>query len=153
MRIIKRGDKKPVVVAFDCLNCGCEFECAKDEYEVDFSPSKNVLYKTTCPCCNRTVYRLAETVEDEEIEKTFTKDNPPDFPDDFFHFANNSTAKIEDNAVNYWIDLGIQFFKENPEENLFTMACGDTIVFMSNLEDGVHIYVCKNYYAADIEPE
>ena len=59
MRIIKEGTiEHGNIKKFKCENCGCEFECLKDEYWVDNSicltsyPAQHYIY-SNCPTCHK----------------------------------------------------------------------------------------------------
>lgn len=150
MEIVKQGNSKPMdSIYFVCTNCGCEFVCDGSEYESETGTSGVICYSSKCPCCGKKVWK-SESDEDEEV---FTIDNPPKYPDDFFHFANKATAKISDEKVNDWIRESLSYFKKNPEERYYEIMCGDTYLQVQNFDDGIHIIVCKNHHVADIEPE
>lgn len=149
MEIVKQGNNNRDSVYFECANCGCEFVCDGNEYESEIGVNGVVYHSAKCPCCGKKVWRD----NPDEDAKFFTIDNPPKYPDDFFHFANEATAKISDEMVNDWIRESLDYFKKNPEEQYREIMSGDTYLQVQNWEDGIHIIVCKKHSVADIEPE
>lgn len=141
-KIIKHGNTKStahevVTKRTTCPICGCEFEY--DNEEVWYNRF-NQAY-VNCPECNG--YCV------EEKEKEFSLNNPPHFPTDFYDF--NGGVPQSDQDINGWIREAADYFRTHPEEPLRFIACGNSILFALNNEDGIHFYVAKGYYVADIE--
>lgn len=140
MKIIKHGDTKStareiVTKRVTCPICGCEFEYDSDE--VQYNERKQAY--VNCPECS------GYCVEEEE----FTLSNPPRFPEDFYDF--NGGVQQSDQEINDWIREAIDYFLAHPYESLKFVACGNSILFALNADDGIHFYVAKGYYVADIE--
>jgi hypothetical protein len=65
MKVIKVGDqikaelKIKQTKRFECMVCGCQFDCNKDEYktEAEDRPGCTPNNYATCPTCGETVYR------------------------------------------------------------------------------------------------
>ena len=57
MKIIKKGKIPITFIRFYCSNCGCIFECEKDEYNIYHSCQRDGdYYETKCPTCGTRVY-------------------------------------------------------------------------------------------------
>mgnify|MGYP000098610166 FL=1 len=140
MKVIKHGDTKStareiVTKRAICPNCGCEFEYGSDETWHNEYKQTYVL----CPECR------GHCMEEEEISLS----NPPHFPENFYDF--NGGVPQSDQDINDWIREAADYFRTHPEEPLKFIACGNSILIALNMEDGVHFYVAKGYYEADID--
>ena len=138
MKVIKHGDTKStareiVTKRATCPICGCEFEYDSDDVQCDIHNNTYVI----CPECNGF------------CAETFSLSNPPHFPEDFYDF--NGGVQQSDQEINDWIREAIDYFLAHPDESLKFVACGNSILFALNADDGVHLYVAKGYYVADIE--
>ena len=69
--------------------------------------------------------------------------------EDFYDF--NGGIQQSDQEINDWIREAIDYFLAHPDESLKFVACGNSILFALNADDGIHFYVAKGYYVADIE--
>lgn len=141
MKVIKHGDTKStareiVTKRVTCPICGCEFEYGSDE--VQYNERKQAY--VNCPECS------GYCIEEEE---EFTLSNPPRFPEDFYDF--NGGVQQSDQEINDWIREAIDYFLAHSDESLKFVACGNSILFALNADDGIHFYVAKGYYVADIE--
>lgn len=141
MKVIKHGDTKAtareiVTKRVTCPICNCEFEYGSDE--VQYNERKQVYVH--CPECG------GYCIEEEE---EFSQSNPPRFPEDFYDF--NYGVPQNNADINDWIREATDYFRAHPEEPLKFIACGDSILFAINADDGVHLYVAQGYYEADIE--
>lgn len=139
-KIIKHGNAKNtahevVTKRATCPICGCEFEYDNDEVRNDTQNMGCV----KCPECGRFC----------EAEKEFSLSNPPRYPEDFYDF--NGGVPQSDQNINGWIREAADYFRTHPEEPLEFIACGNSILFAINADDGVHFYVAQGYYEADIE--
>lgn len=139
MKVIKHGDTKStareiVTKRVTCPICGCEFEYGSDE--VQYNERKQAY--VNCPECS------GYCIEEEE----FSYSNPPRFPEDFYDF--NGGVQQSDQDINNWIRETTDYFRTHPEEPLKFIACGDSILFVLNMDDGIHLYVAKGYYEANI---
>lgn len=141
MKVIKHGDTKAtareiVTKRVTCPICGCEFEYGSDEVQYNERRQAYV----NCPECNG--YCMEE-------EEEFTLSNPPHFPEDFYDF--NSGVPQSEQIINDWIREAANYFRTHPDETLKFIACGDSVLFALNIEDGIHFYVAQGYYEADID--
>lgn len=140
MKVIKHGDTKSIAREIvtkrtTCPICGCEFEYDSDEVRND---TQNIDY-VICPECGRFC------ADEEEISLS----NPPRFPEDFYDF--NGGVPQNNSDINDWIREATGYFRTHPEEPLRFIACGNSILFATNADDGIHLYIAKGYYVADIE--
>lgn len=140
MKVIKHGDTKstaPEIVTkrTTCPICGCEFEYDNNEVRNDTHNKDYV----KCPECGRFC----------EAEKEFSLSNPPHFPENFYDF--NGGVPQRDQIINDWIREAADYFRTHPEEPLKFIACGDSVLFALNRDDGIYFYVAKGYYEASID--
>lgn len=140
MKVIKHGDTKSIAPEIatkrvTCPICNCEFEYGSDE--VQYNERKHAY--VNCPECG------GYCIEEEE----FSLSNPPRFPEDFYDF--NYGVPQNNPDINDWIREATDYFLTHPSETLKFIACGDSILFALNMEDGVHLYVAQGYYTADID--
>lgn len=138
MKVIKHGDTKStareiVTKRTTCPICGCEFEYNSDDVQRDIHNNAHV----NCPECNGF------------CAETFSLNNPPRFPEDFYDF--NGGAPQSNKDINDWIREASDYFRTHPEETLKFIACGNSILFAINADDGIHFCVAQGYYVADIE--
>jgi len=138
MKVIKHGDTKStareiVTKRVTCPICGCEFEYDSDDVQRDIHNNAYVI----CPECNGF------------CAETFSLNNPPRFPEDFYDFSGG--VQQSDQEINDWIREAIDYFLAHPDESLKFVACGNSILFAINADDGIHFYVAQGYYEADIE--
>ncbi len=139
MKVIKHGDVKStareiVDKRMTCPICGCEFEYGGDEVQYNVRKQAYV----NCPECNGFC-----------VEEEFSLSNPPRFPDDFYDFRGGVPQSDQD--INDWIREATDYFLAYPDEQVKFIACGDSVLFALNMDDGVHLYVAKGYYTAYIE--
>lgn len=140
MKVIKHGDTKAtareiVTKRVTCPICNCEFEYGSDEVQYN---ERNQAY-VNCPECS------GYCIEEEE----FSLSNPPHFPEDFYDFSYG--VPLDEQDINDWIREAADYFRAHPDETLKFIACGDSILFVLNMEDGVHFYVAQGYYEASID--
>lgn len=57
MKIIKKGTIPKTTKRFTCSNCGCVFECDKNEYDLHFSQRDGDWLETKCLECGTRVVR------------------------------------------------------------------------------------------------
>lgn len=151
MKVIKHGGNKatqvePEIKYMTCPMCDCQFEYTSEEVTCTAFGTPYI----QCPECVAICLDKDGTThpKEEEVE-TFTKDNPPQFPEDFYDFGGGVPQSSQ--TINDWIHEAVDYFLTNPDEILKFIACGDSILFALNMEDGVHFYVAQGYYEAEIE--
>ena len=140
MKVIKHGDTKStareiVTKRVTYPICGCEFEYGSDE-------TWHNEYKQTYVLCPECSGHCAE-------EKEISLSNPPCFPENFYDF--NGGVPQSEQIINDWIREAADYFLTHPDETLKFIACGNSILFALNMDDGIHFYVAKGYYEADID--
>ncbi len=138
MKVIKHGDTKSTAPEIEtkrttCPICGCEFEYDSDDVQRDIHNNARV----NCPECG--CFCVGK----------FSRSNLPRFPEDFYDF--NDGVPQNNSDINDWIREATDYFRAHSGETLKFIACGDSILFALNMEDGVHFYVAKGYYTADID--
>lgn len=138
MKVIKHGNVKSTAREIrnkrvTCPICNCEFEYNCDEVRHNEHKQAYV----NCPECGGFC-----------VEEEISLSNPPCFPEDFYDF--NGGIPQSDQDINDWIREAIDYFLTHPDESLKFIACGNSILFAINADDGIHFYVAKGYYTADI---
>lgn len=154
MKVIKHGDTKAtareiVTKRVTCPICGCEFEYNSDEV-IHGSVGAGIAVLANyvrCPECD--AYCLDSDGVETPDGQEFSLSNPPRFPEDFYDF--NYGVPQNNSDINDWIREATDYFLTHPDETLKFIACGDSILFALNMEDGIHFYVAKGYYTADID--
>ena len=63
--------------------------------------------------------------------------------------------EISDEEINKWIQQGIEYFRENPEEYSYFMGFGNSMVHMYKFDEDKEYYVIvsKDYESGEIEFE
>lgn len=113
--------------------CECNFCHAQFYYTDDDLVDVNENYLGfICPECGN------------EIE--IIKINNCKFPESFFHFGEGKMLNYDE--IQEYVDrvkTSLETSNEDSDYNL--ISCGDTIVFgTKDLDEGITIYVAKNYY-------
>lgn len=150
MKVIKHGTTitktKTVNKVVTCGVCGCEFEYSSNEVKRGGN-GLGVEY-VLCPECE--AYCLdKDSKEVKEEEEEFSLSDLPHFPEDFYDFCGGVPQSDQD--INDWIREAIDYFLAYPDEQIKLIACGDSILFALNMDDGVYFYVAKGHYEAYIE--
>lgn len=143
MKILKEGksDTKQKAV---CQNCGCEFEYDFEDYEQESLDEWRMVSFVKCPWCNeRVILEKYETPEEDRSEVFL-----PIYPDKFLFMSEENVVKLSDERLNEYTTKVYQKLKDNPDEDYYMIACGDSMIVGFNNEDGVNLYVCKNYEEA-----
>ena len=140
---------KPKVekVKIECENCGSVLEVSREDTHIGWLGLPHV----KCPCCN---YEMdVEEFEDDAIDICASNVKYPT------HFTVSSkdfrAVEIPDEEINEWIQEGIQYFRENPEEYSFFMGSGNSMVHIYKFDEDKEYYVIvsKNYESGEIEFE
>lgn len=71
----------------------------------------------------------------------------PIYPDKFY-FMSEDAVKLSDKDLNNWAKTIYDKLKENPDEESYIVATGDSMVVGFNGEDGISLYVCRDYEEA-----
>lgn len=110
-----------------CDNCGCKFEYEREDTFVD-----DGYYYVSCPNCKC----------DHDAESFLTRGSIQ-YPEDFHHYGKGN--EIDDADINDWVKQCIKFLDTHPDKNYYYIASGNSIIFAFNEEDGIDLYVCKDY--------
>lgn len=112
-----------------CSNCNTELIYENE----DIIMNKNV-FGIYCPACDQFI----------KIKDRWK------FPDDFYLFGDG--AKISDEKITDMASSIEKSLRNSEEEyDYHYTATGDAIVFGFKDEDGITIYVAKNYYQIDLD--
>lgn len=116
----------------ECNFCHAQFYYTDDDL-VDVNENS---FGFICPECGN------------EIE--IYKINDCRYPESFFHFSGGK--KLSNNEIQEYINkIRTQLETSNEDYDYNLIASGDTIVFATkDSEDGISIYVAKNYYECDL---
>ena len=123
-----------------CDNCGAELEYDKEDTYVGWMGCEYV----TCPACD------GETaVSDQRVQ-------PPTWKATFRHIsAETGVVDIEDVKIKEYVDRAVKslcFEKWKPGE-FYATGTGSLLVVGIKWEDGVEVYVTKDYWEDNIIPE
>lgn len=97
-----------------------------------------------CPVCNKNI----DLYDEEDLKLDF---NNIEYPIHFHHFDSKKDAvEIDDKQINIWIKELLNRIKNEEDGNFLFKSSGNTIVFVTKCEDSYNIFVCPNYYEANI---
>lgn len=141
MRVIKSQVKQSdYPKQTKCEYCGAELEYEiQDEY-IGHMERKYI----TCPECGEE----SCVNEDRQIR--------PTYPVTFHHFdaVDGDAVEANDKTIQEFIDKIAKYLNDNKDEYAVSMGTGNTMVFGAKYEeDGIEIYVCKNYWNDTLFPE
>lgn len=112
--------------------------------------NENTEWKGNCICpFNDIEDREREITDRACIYKNVKNKNDLNiFPNKFEYIG--KALYISDDKINKWIKEGTSWLKLNPEEYVFTVTSGDTMVFIIRKEGRFYIQVAKNYYETSL---
>lgn len=140
---------KPKVekVKIECEKCGSVLEVSREDTHTGWLGLQFV----TCPCCD---YEMSiEEFDDAAIDIYASNVN---YPTHFTLFSKDFVAvEIPDERINKWIQEGIQYFRENPEEYSYCIGSGNTMVHMyrHTEDEEYYVIVSKDYEEGRIQFE
>lgn len=141
MRLIKSNNIEPEYPKrHTCDNCGAELEYDKEDVYIGWMGCEYV----TCPACGREVM-----VGDQRVQ-------PPTWKITFHHTcSDNGALDVPDYEVGIYVNKVAQALcpdEYKPGDSMITYI-GNLLVFGRKWEDGVDIYVTKDYWEDNIAPE
>ena len=141
MRLIKSNNiKSEYPKRHTCDECGAELEYDKEDVHIGWMGCEYV----TCPACGR------ETMVGE------CRVQPPTWKTTFYHTSTETGAvDIKDTEIQVYVDRVVKSLcseKWKPGEFYIT-STGNLLVLGVKWEDGVDIYVTKDYWEDNIAPE
>lgn len=143
MKILKEGKIDNKNLKATCEKCGCEFEYIFEEMEQENIDEWHMVSFVECPWCHeRVVLEEYETPEQDRDCSLF-----PIYPDKFYSMSEDA-VKLSDKDLNNWAKVVYNRLKENPDEESYIAATGDSMVVGFNGEDGISLYVCRDYEEA-----
>lgn len=142
MRIIEDNLTKENNIA----RCTCEY--CKSVLDVDMK--QDVLYDNgrpyfVCPICNEDSYS-------EELYDDFPTKDEIKFPNRYYYFGNG--YEMSDEEIDKYVKDIIEKFNDYDDDDYVRYAgTGDTIIFVfKDIEEKTYVvYVCKNYYEAEVK--
>lgn len=141
MRLIKSNNIEPEYPKRHvCDECGAELEYDEEDVHIGWMGCEYV----TCPACG------SETmVGDQRVQ-------PPTWKATFHHISTETrTVDIEDIKIKEYVDRAVKTLcseKWKPGE-FYIVRTGNLLVLGTKWEDGVNIYVTKDYWEDGIAPE
>lgn len=129
-------------ITIECEHCDSVFVMDCDELDEECSIGAYGIKRVKCPCCGE----MTDTDEDIKLNAYNIT-----FPTHFHHAEN--TARISNDEIQNWIEKGLEWFENNPNEDYWYTASGNTTVIIFNLEDEFEIKVFKDEYNSFIEKE
>ena len=143
MKILKEGKLDNKNLKATCNKCGCEFEYIFEEMEQENINEWHMVSFVECPWCHeRVILEEYETPKQDRDYSLF-----PIYPDKFYSMSEDA-VKLSDKELNNWAKVVYDRLKENPDEESYIAATGDSIVIGFNGEDGISLYVCRDYEEA-----
>lgn len=149
MKVLKEGELCKLQSKEDnerkiiCKNCGCEFQYDFEDYEQESINEWHMVSFVECPWCHeRVILEEYKTPEQDRDYSLF-----PIYPDKFLPMSKDA-IKLSDNDLNNWAKTVYNRLKENPDEESYIVATGDSLIVGFNDENGISLYVCKNYAEA-----
>ena len=141
MRLIKSNNIEPEYPKHHiCDECGAELEYDKEDIHIGWMGCEYV----TCPACD------GETMVGECRVK------PPTWKTTFYHTsAGTGAVDIEDVEIQEYVDKAVKSLcseKWKPGE-FYATETGNLLIVGIKWEDGVDIYVTKDYWEDNIAPE
>lgn len=143
MKILKEGKPDNKNLKATCNKCGCEFEYIFEEMEQENINEWHMVSFVECPWCHERV--ILEEYETPEQDRDYSLS--PIYPDKFYSMGEDA-VKLSDKELNNWAKVVYDRLKENPDEESYIAATGDSIVIGFNGEDGISLYVCRDYEEA-----
>ena len=142
MRLIKSNNIEPEYPKrHTCDNCGAELEYDKEDVYIGWMGCEYV----TCPACN------SETMIGE-----CSRVQPPTWNATFHHTsAETGAVDVKDTEIQKYVDEVVKNLcsdKRKPGEFCIT-GTGNLLVLGIKWEDGVDVYVTKDYWEDSINPE
>lgn len=140
---------KPKVekVKIECENCGSVIEISREDTHTGWLGLQFV----NCPCCD---YEIdIEEFGDDSIDICASNVN---YPTHFTLYSKDFVAvEIPDERINEWIQRGVQYFRENPEEYAYYAGSGNTMVHMYRhaKDKEYYVVVSKDYEEGRIQFE
>lgn len=122
---------------------------------------KNPTNEIICPCCNTELIYAEDDVVSlysgkgivcpvcgEDVVTYEAK--PFEFPDGFHHFGEHKgSCFLSNNEIQDYINDTVKDLRESVLEfDLSYRQCGNTIVFGIKSDEGITVWVAKNYYEA-----
>lgn len=141
MRLIKSNNIEPEYPKRHiCDECGAELEYDKEDVHIGWMGCEYV----TCPACG------GETMVGE------CRVQPPTWKTTFYHTSTETGAvDIEDVKIQEYVDKAVKSLcseKWKPGE-FYATGTGNLLVLGIKWEDGVEVYVTKDYWEDSISPE
>lgn len=143
LKILKEGKTNNTKLKATCENCGCEFEYIFEEMEQASINEWHMVSFVECPWCHkRVILEEHKTPEQDRDYSLF-----PIYPDKFYSMDKDA-VKLSDKDLNNWARAVYDRLKNNPDEESYIVATGDSVIIGFNNEDGISLYVCRNYEEA-----
>ena len=141
MRLIKSNNIEPEYPKrHTCDECGAELEYDKEDTHIGWMGCEYV----TCPACDKETM-----VSDQRVQ-------PPTWKTTFYHTSTETGAvDIKDTEIQVYVDRVVKSLcseKWKPGEFYIT-STGNLLVLGIKWEDGIDIYVTKDYWEDSIAPE
>lgn len=123
-----------------CDECGAELEYNKEDTHIGWMGCEYV----TCPACDKETM-----VSDQRVQ-------PPAWKTTFYHTSTETGAvDIEDVKIQEYVDKAVKSLcsDEWKPGEFYITGTGNLLVLGIKWEDGIDIYVTKDYWEDSIAPE
>lgn len=141
MRLIKSNNIEPEYPKRHiCDECGAELEYDKEDTHIGWMGYKYV----TCPACDKET-----VVNDQRVQ-------PPTWKATFHRVSTETDAvDIEDAKIREYVDKAVKQLcsDERKPGEFYATGTGNLLIVGIKWEDGIDIYVTKDYWEDNIAPE
>lgn len=122
-----------------CEYCGAELEYELQDEHIGWMGCKYI----TCPECNEESW-----VDENRVME-------PNYPMTFHHVnVDNGAKEIGDKKTQEYVNEVVKYLIKNKDEYAASLCTGNTLVIgFNNGEDGIEIYVTKDYWEDMLIPE
>lgn len=141
MRLIKSNNiESEYPKRHTCDECGAELEYDKEDVHIGWMGCEYV----TCPACGRETM-----VSDQRVQ-------PPNWKETFHHTSIETGAvDIEDVKIQEYVEKAVKSLCSDgykPGE-FYATSTGNLLIVGIKWEDGIEVYVTKDYWEDSIAPE
>lgn len=143
MKILKEGKTDNKNLKATCKKCGCEFEYIFEEMEQENINEWHMVSFVECPWCHERV--ILEEYKTPEQDRDYSLS--PIYPNKFY-LMDKDAVQLSNKQLDKCVKIVYNRLKENPDEESYVFATGDSMVIGFNDGDGINLYVCKNYEEA-----
>ena len=121
------SEKEKEKIYLICEECGHAFHASEADGVGEYG-----CYYTYCPICKEKVYL------DDGID--ITTDNLQ-----LEYFGSRNGKSVDFKEIKSWINIGVKYLKQNPNEHYYYTASGDSFILVTRDEDEFYVMYTNNY--------